>query len=125
MKTSLLPSILSLFFVFAILQSYATTPPETYHQVLIIPSDQPKKYPELSVFPNPTKDVITISNIVNHGVKEIEIFDLMGEKKKITFTSGLRDTIEMDLSSLSNGVYFIRFYDKKGKAIEMFKISKV
>jgi|GEM_PF-3615536 len=125
MKTFLLPSIVFLFFVFAMLQSYATMPPEVYHQAVAIPSDQPKKYPELSVFPNPAKDIIVISNIVNHGVKEIEIFDLVGEKKKITFTSGLRDTIKVDLSNLRNGVYFIRFYDKKGKAIEMLKISKV
>ncbi len=79
---------------------------------------------KISVYPNPAKDFIIINNIIDMGVKEIEVFNVIGEKVKITFASGLRNSVTLDIGKLSAGIFFVRFYDHAGKIVDTKKISK-
>ncbi len=78
---------------------------------------------QISVYPNPADDFIIVNNIVELGVKEIEVFDILTSKVKITFTSGLRNSIKLDLTRLSSGIYFVRFFNAKGVPVAIKKIK--
>jgi hypothetical protein len=59
--------------------------------------------PEFGVYPNPTSGVVTIKG--KEGL-QIHIYNIIGE---LIISSELKsDTIELDLSNHSNGIYFIR-----------------
>ncbi|MCB9261399.1 MAG: T9SS type A sorting domain-containing protein [Flavobacteriales bacterium] len=59
------------------------------------------------VYPNPSKDVISISNI---DVQKVQIFNLKGVK-----VSENKAANSIDVSSLTEGIYFIRIMDRNGK----------
>ena len=84
-----------------------------------------KQKAELSIYPNPTKDVIIVNNVVTLGIKEIELFNLLGEKVKISIVSGLRDSIKMDLTNLKAGVYFLKAYNQQSEEVRNTKIKKI
>ncbi len=57
-----------------------------------------------SMYPNPGSDIITIK-LKKSDIAEIEIFDVNGQLIKEFLVS---DNYKLDISNLSNGVYFIR-----------------
>ena len=59
-----------------------------------------------SVYPNPTTGIVTIPNY-NGDIRAIQVFDIAGKVVNQLSTSN----IEVDLSDLSNGVYFLRIED--------------
>ena len=66
----------------------------------------------LSLFPNPARDEFTISNF-QFSIKEVEIYDAMGEKWLLTKVGGQNEKTTFDISSLSAGIYFVRIMDEK------------
>ena len=68
---------------------------------------------DLTVFPNPVKDVLLISNSSN--ITSVEITSVLG--KQIVSTSVEALHTEMDLSELSNGVYFVKIKGDEGERI--------
>jgi hypothetical protein len=73
---------------------------------------------DVQVYPNPVKGWFTISSKIKKG--EIEIFGVNGEK---VFHSAIKNPKhEIDLSHLSNGIYFARIND--GHTIYARKIVK-
>lgn len=58
----------------------------------------------VSVFPNPSKGVITVSTVTS-GLHTVEVMNMLGELVMATTITG---TTAMDLSTLSDGVYSIR-----------------
>ena len=69
----------------------------------------------LSIYPNPVNDVITIEG----SYISIEIVDLFG---KVVLSSGTQKVI--DVSSLSNGVYFANIKNQKSIIVKKITISK-
>ncbi|MBK7690782.1 MAG: T9SS type A sorting domain-containing protein [Bacteroidetes bacterium] len=69
-----------------------------------------------SISPNPTKDKLQI-----HGVIPAEIKILSMDGKVIM---EVRNTSEISLSSLSDGIYFIQLFDAKGHLLYKQKIAK-
>jgi hypothetical protein len=57
----------------------------------------------INLFPNPTSSVVTISGLPNQG--ELHLIDLFG--KKILTLPYHSHSIDLDISSLKNGIYFI------------------
>jgi hypothetical protein len=57
----------------------------------------------IKLFPNPTSSVLTISGLPNQG--ELYLIDLFG--KKISTIPYQSNSIDLDLSSLKNGIYFV------------------
>jgi len=62
----------------------------------------------ISYYPNPANEFISINTTTE--LQSFEIVDITG---KILLTGKLNNS-QINLSSIENGVYFIRFYDNKG-----------
>jgi bacillopeptidase F len=71
----------------------------------------------LSIYPNPTESNITI-NLGNNDIdnSSIELVDLLG--KIISKTNVTQQLNKIDMSNLSNGIYFIKFSNKNGSITE-------
>lgn len=52
----------------------------------------------ISIFPNPAKNYISISS--NQNIEEITLFDILGKRIK-----SVRNTTTLDVSTLTNGIY--------------------
>ena len=73
---------------------------------------------EISVYPNPVKDILNISS--KKKIKEISVFNIAGQKvlNSINVKNG-----QLNVSSLSSGVYVFQVKMENGK-VETFKIIK-
>lgn len=69
---------------------------------------------ELRIYPNPTKDMITIERL-NEGLERIQLVSING--KVLNDNQSVQSTITMDLSNHSNGVYFLRVGNETRKII--------
>lgn len=63
---------------------------------------------QLSYYPNPTSDLLTIS--YNEPIVQVEVYDLNG--RQVMTKSFSSDTVEMDLSHLSSGTYMVNVKTK-------------
>ncbi|MEA1898474.1 MAG: DUF5018 domain-containing protein, partial [Bacteroidota bacterium] len=72
------------------------------------------KIPEsnISLYPNPVRNKIYLSNLEN--IERIVIISVIGEKL-VDLNSDINNNMEIDLSMLKGGIYFISFYDIDGK----------
>jgi len=60
---------------------------------------------EISIYPNPAKDIVKILNNNNLAISSVEIIDLTGRTVMST-----EKTDEIDISELSEGQYFVKIY---------------
>lgn len=67
-----------------------------------------KKVNRLALFPNPAKDVITISSVSGKG--EIKLFNIEGKELMKLFVTGQSQIL--DISLLAKGIYIIEVSDK-------------
>ena len=72
-----------------------------------------------SVYPVPTRDILHIKN--EQALKSIQIFNTMGQQVLTRNVSGLE--VQVDISQLKAGAYFIRLLSENGKH-ENLKIIK-
>lgn len=63
---------------------------------------------DISVFPNPVRDLLTVSG---EGIKQVQLRDLTGK------TVLIQENHKLDLSGLSKGIYFIQIELQNGKII--------
>lgn len=68
---------------------------------------------KLLVYPNPTKNELQI-NIADVQLKTIDITDVLGRACIIPPYKGVRGMFEINVSNLSNGIYFIKAIDVNG-----------
>ena len=61
---------------------------------------------DFTVYPNPTTGSIYV-NVNGSSVNNIKIFNVLGEEINTSVNTSNDDVIEIDCSSLSNGIYFI------------------
>jgi photosystem II stability/assembly factor-like uncharacterized protein len=74
----------------------------------------------LKISPNPSNDKITFSLSAITGITQLSIFTVSGEK---VMERQLQETeIQIDISALPQGVYFVRVQDERG--VEVMKIIK-
>lgn len=66
------------------------------------------KSKEISVFPNPAKERVTIKYQTKETVA-VEVYNVLGTRVKTIYHNGLES--EINIGDLKNGVYFIRFKD--------------
>lgn len=76
--------------------------------------------PEISIFPNPTSNLLNI--ISSETISEIEIVNVMGQ---IVLQMDVNsDKAVCNVSNLSNGMYFIRIYGNENGNIYTKKLTK-
>ena len=76
---------------------------------------------DISIYPNPTTGIITIGNLNLSGFQNLQGLEITNITGKIVFQSEItnyQSSIEIDLSQLEKGVYFINF---KGKTFSRVK----
>ena len=84
-----------------------------------------KKLYEVSIFPNPFHEVISINHLFPNKDYVIEIKNMIGiSMLKSVHTSNQQGKITInDLSSLPSGLYFIRVSDSEGSE-DIYKLLK-
>lgn len=75
----------------------------------------------IRVFPNPVKDNITISNLGNIELKNIEIYNVVGNLIKDSQVKQQLSSVDLNVSYLNSGVYFFKFNAISGSS----KIKKI
>lgn len=79
----------------------------------------PTKSGNMFLFPNPAKTEITLVNTIPQS--EIRLFDLIGNV--VSSTTAVSEKTKIDISELSDGVYFIKIYTA-GESVKTFKFIK-
>jgi CubicO group peptidase (beta-lactamase class C family) len=75
---------------------------------------------ELTIYPNPSKDKITIPSFTKAGNTQLSIFNISGEK---VMERQLTDNeTQIDISALPRGVYFVKLQNEK--MVEVGKMVK-
>ena len=81
----------------------------------------------LNIFPNPTKEKLTINYHLNKNEEvTFEIVDLLGKKVKsfVVFNSSGNNTIDLDISELPSANYVLQFHTSEVTESLKFTISK-
>ena len=75
------------------------------------------KTTEINAYPNLTNGIVTIAN---GAAMDITVFDLAGNQVMATE----KNTTQIDLSNLSNGVYFLKFNNQQEAFTKKFVLFK-
>ncbi|MBT7492952.1 MAG: T9SS type A sorting domain-containing protein [Bacteroidetes bacterium] len=73
----------------------------------IINSINEKEFPTFSIYPNPASDKIFIGNVFKGSKTEISIYSNNGKKLFSNSLKSLYRFLELDVSDLSSGIYFV------------------
>jgi hypothetical protein len=73
----------------------------------------------ISVFPNPAKNEVTVSNVPANIM--VVLFDLNGQERIRTKSSAAGGGVKFNISGLSSGAYFIRLGNNKEKTFKLLK----
>lgn len=60
-----------------------------------------------TVFPNPVHNVLNVESVMMHGSNEVLVIDQWGRNVSVEILEQSDNTLSMDCSSLSSGVYFL------------------
>jgi hypothetical protein len=78
---------------------------------------------EISVFPNPSKSVVTISNTAKIKINALSIFNIMGQK--IYENSKINaEKYEMNISSLAVGIYNVVVETEEGRVTKKLEVIR-
>ena len=72
---------------------------------------------KITIAPNPSNGVFTISNINQTTISKVTIFDINGKVVKVVGSELNFDTITVDLSKFSKGVYFMEIANETDKVV--------
>jgi hypothetical protein len=73
----------------------------------------------VSVYPNPSEGVITVTND-NNSTNTIEVLDMLG---KVVYSSSASTSTSVDLSSAGTGVYLVKVSNETGSMVERVVIK--
>jgi photosystem II stability/assembly factor-like uncharacterized protein len=80
---------------------------------------------QFEIFPNPAASVVSIQSVLfSQELATIEITDMQGRKLREKQIPAGTEEIEIDVSSLKNGVYFCKLITEKGNATKKLIIQK-
>lgn len=68
------------------------------------------------IYPNPASDHLSLSSKDIHGTIEVRIFNVEGKLLKKRYSNGKND-FQMDISSLSSGLYFLKIQTEEGNVV--------
>ena len=76
---------------------------------------------KVSIFPNPTKNIITIGNIENIDIKSIEIYSTIGKLITQITPKDYNSNYNLDLTNYKSGIYLLKLTTISG----LTKIQKI
>lgn len=74
---------------------------------------------KFSAYPNPVNDIVTVTNSENATFNEISITDINGRTVK-TVNAGNVSELQINISELNAGIYFMNISSENGKAVKKF-----
>lgn len=78
---------------------------------------------KVTVYPNPTKDIVTISIDGNIKIETIQVLDIQGRIVKV-IEGGQVNTALINVSNMTNGLYFLQINTAQGNAQAKFEVMK-
>lgn len=96
---------------------YAHSDIETGIQVI------PESQLSLFLFPNPAADQLTILNVPYYNIREINLINQLGQVQKVKWICDEKQQ-SIDISDLSNGLYFISLKTSEGLLNSKFLIQR-
>jgi hypothetical protein len=98
---------------------FETLPNSTFLAVVVTPcsllgTSQNSLQNSLTIFPNPTNNMININ--ANNMILQTEIYDVNG--RLIANSSHNSENVILDVSSLSNGIYMLKIATENGVSIQ-------
>lgn len=70
----------------------------------------------IKIFPNPVKDKLSISNIINSNLRSIEIFTVLGKLNRTYLVKNNVNNLEIDVSNLTSGIYLLKLNNEDGNS---------
>lgn len=75
----------------------------------------------IKIYPNPTSGIVTISNVSNHPISTVKVYDLTG---RLCFEKNVNsiENVSIDMNNLSAGSYLINIQSNQGS--KTIKVNK-
>ena len=74
-----------------------------------------------NIFPNPSKNILYLSPKMNEKIKSISILNTIGQSQMVTPSFPRNgETIELNISLLSSGIYYLEIFTEKEKIGKIF-----
>ena len=81
---------------------------------------------QLNVYPNPTKDFLTINLLSENEIScTTELFDMSGKLLFSKIFKGRELTENIDLTNYSSNLYILKIIDNNGKLFRTYKVQKI
>ena len=81
---------------------------------------------QLNVYPNPTKNFLTINLLSENDIScTTELFDMSGKLLFSKIFKGRELTENIDLTNYSSNLYILKIIDNNGKLFRTYKIQKI
>jgi hypothetical protein len=83
--------------------------------------DVTKPIQEFTLFPNPARNVLYITQEIGNDLNSLIIFNSIGQKQQINYTEIKNgEYVEINVSSLASGVYFVELVTERQKVVKRF-----
>lgn len=80
---------------------------------------------EVAIYPNPVRDILNLDFYNYENVRIVEIYNMLGKVVERVVIENTNETKKIDLSALSEGMFFISLIDNNNQLIETKRFSKV
>lgn len=79
-------------------------------------------FPEISMYPNPTSDLVNIDIPANYDKLDISLYDVTG--KLIRIFSNAQGKVTIDAAVLATGTYYLQMINTAKNKVKTFKLIK-
>ena len=80
----------------------------------VLSTNDNSNFENITVFPNPVNDILTLKNIASAKLKSVQIFNILGELSKTLLVRRNIGNLEVDVSNLTSGIYLLKLNNEAG-----------
>ncbi len=91
-----------------------------FYQDMSLSNEQPSVTPQTIVFPNPAASFFHVKS--DEMISSVEVFDILG--KPVAEKQANSTEVQINISHLNRGMYFVRIYGEEGKVIRTQRLRK-
>ena len=95
-----------------------------FHQtnLTLVAIENPELFSEISIYPNPTSELVNIDIPQNYNVLDISMYDVTG--KLLKNEPNASGKLTFDVGTLATGTYYLQIINPKNKEQKTFKLIK-